>query len=39
MQWGEEGLHIGGYVINKNLFPVLLILTGIIILILGFLQL
>ncbi len=35
MKWDEEGLHIGGYVINKKVFPLLLIILGIVLLVFG----
>ncbi len=38
MQWDHEGLHVGGYIINKNLFPLILIIIGIILIISGVMK-
>lgn len=38
MQWDEEGLHIGGYVINKKIFPILLVILGIVALVSSMLK-
>lgn len=33
MQWDHEGLHLGGYVINKQIFPILLVIIGAVLVI------
>ncbi len=38
MQWDEEGLHLGGYIINKKIFPILFVVAGVILLVSGFFE-
>ncbi len=38
MQSDDEGLRLGGYIINKKIFPILLVILGIILLVSGLLK-
>ncbi len=38
MEWDHEGLRVGGYIINKKLFPLVLIAIGIVLMTLGVVQ-